>query len=72
MLRDYEDLIFQAHCQISNLQDFFDEDGTLQSCRDDLVVMHLRDGSETTINLAPIMRLVEALRRLPATPTERT
>ncbi|MGR3521929.1 MAG: hypothetical protein ACU0FT_04165 [Paracoccus sp. (in: a-proteobacteria)] len=72
MLRDYEDLIFQAHCQISHLQDHFDDGGTLQSCAENVVVMHLRDGSETTINLAPVVRLIEGLRRLPKTSTERT
>lgn len=65
MLRDYEDLIFQADCAISTLSDNFDDGGTLQSCTDDVVTMHLADGSETTVNLSPIIRFIDAMRRLP-------
>jgi hypothetical protein len=68
-MTDYEDMIFQAQCQIDYLADHFENGGTLQSCRDDLVLMHLGDESETTINLEPIQRLLDALRRLPGRPS---
>lgn len=58
---DYEDLIFQAHSAIDILLSNFEDGGTLQSVSDDVVTMYLADDSETTINLAPIQRLLDAL-----------
>lgn len=68
MLMEYEDCIFQAHANLDNLLDHFQDYATLQSCADDVVTMRLRDGSEMTVNLAPIQRFLDAMRRLPPVP----
>lgn len=68
MLMEYEDCIFQAHANLDNLWDQFQDDATLQSCADDVVTMRLRDGSEMTVNLAPIQRFLDAMRQLPPVP----
>lgn len=71
MLEDYEDAIFQAHCALDTLANNHEDGGTLQSCADDVVTMCLADGSETTINIAPIQRFLDAMRRLPVAPIQK-
>ena len=68
MLLEYEDTIFQAQLALDTLANDFDDGGTLQACADDVVTMYLADGSETTINLAPIQRFLDAMRGLPKRP----
>lgn len=68
MLLEYEDTIFQAHCAIDTIANNFDDGGTLQACADDVVTMYLSDGSETSINLDPIQRFLDAMRGLPKSP----
>ena len=55
---------FQAHCALDYLQNHIEEGGTIRHVHDDVVTMDLRDGSETTINLAPVQSLLNALREL--------
>ena len=59
-----EDDIFQAHCQLDYLQTHIEEGATICHVRDDLVTLDLRDGSETTIDLAPVQSLLDGLRKL--------
>lgn len=64
-MNDLQDDIFQAECAISNLQSFIeDEGGTIQHTRDDVVKLHLGDGSFAEVNLAPIQRLLDLLRSM--------
>lgn len=65
----YEDLVFQAHCQIDYLNDAIDQGGRLESCDGDGVEVGLSDGSYMTVYLDPIRRLLDALSRLPKPET---
>ena len=60
-MTDLEDDIFQAHCAIDYLQNYFEEGATIRHVKDEVVTMDLSDGSETDINLRPIKRLLAAL-----------
>lgn len=59
---DLEDDIFQAHCQIDNLANLFDEGATIRHCRDDVVTLDLQDDSYTEVNLHPVQHLLNVLR----------
>ena len=61
---DYEDLIFQAKCQLDNVSDYFDEDATLHRCEGNTLFMILDDGSEACIYLDPIIDFVAAMKEL--------
>ena len=61
---DLEDDTFQAHCQLDCLWDYIEDGATIRHVRDDVVTMDLRDGSETTVNIAPIQFLLNSLRSL--------
>jgi hypothetical protein len=69
IMTEWEDLIFQAHCAIDILHSNFEDGGTLQRCHDDVLTMHLHDGSETTINLRPVEDLLKAIRGLSLPPS---
>lgn len=60
-MTDLEDDIFQAHCALENLQSWFQDGGRIQYTDSGVVIMALEDGSEATINLAPIKRLIAIL-----------
>jgi hypothetical protein len=59
---DLDDDIFQAHCQLDYLHDYFEHGARIRHVRDDVVTLDLSDGSETTINLRPVQRLLDTLR----------
>ncbi|WPM80940.1 hypothetical protein R5W60_04375 [Brucella pseudintermedia] len=61
---DYEDLIFQAKCQLDNVSDYFDEDASLHRCEGNTLFMILDDGSEARIDLDPIIDFVAAMKAL--------
>ena len=61
---DLEDDIFQAHCQLDMLQNYFEEGGRIRHTRDDVVTLDLADGSYTEINLRPVQHLLGALRSM--------
>ena len=61
---DLEDDIFQAHCAIDYLKNYFEEDATIRHVRDEVVTLYLSDGSETDINLRPIKRLLAVLENM--------
>lgn len=61
---NYEDLIFQAKCQLEYVSDWFDEGGTLDRCEDNTLFMTLPDGSEASVYLDPIIDFVSAMKEL--------
>src|SRR5690606_22083853 len=61
---DYEDLIFQAKCQLEYVSDWFEEGGTLDRCEDNTLFMTLPDGSEASVYLDPIIDFVSAMKEL--------
>ncbi|NKE77571.1 hypothetical protein [Ochrobactrum sp. MC-1LL] len=61
---DYEDLIFQAKCQLDNVSDYFDEGASLHHCEGNTLFMILDDGSEARIDLDPIIDFVAAMKEL--------
>ena len=63
-MTDLQDDIFQAHCQIDYLNNYFEEGATIRHCRDDVVTLDLEDGSETHIYLRPIQHLLNVLRTM--------
>ena len=61
---DLEDDIFQAHCALDILKDHIEDGAAIRHVRDDVVTLDLPDDSETEINMAPVQRLLSALRTL--------
>ncbi len=61
---DLEDDIFQACCALDYLKDYIEDGGRIRHVVDDVVTMDLADDSETTINLAPVQHLLNALRSM--------
>lgn len=61
---DLEDDIFQAHCALDILKDHIEDGAAIRHVRDDVVTLDLPDGSETEINMAPVQRLLSALRTM--------
>jgi hypothetical protein len=61
---DLEDDIFQAHCALDTLQDHIENGATIRHVVDDVATLYLTDDSYTEINLAPVQRLLNALRSL--------
>lgn len=61
---DMQDDIFQAHCQITYLQDAIEEGAKVAKVEGDVVTLDLPDGSYTEINLRPVQHLLTELRAL--------
>lgn len=61
---DLEDDIFQAHCALDILKDHIEDGAAIRHVRDDVVTLDLPDDSETEINMAPVQRLLSALRTM--------
>ena len=61
---DLEDDIFQAHCALDILKDHIEDGAAIRHVRDDVVTLDLSDDSETEINMAPVQRLLSALRTM--------
>lgn len=60
-----DDMIFQAKCQIENLERCCEEGGAPVACDGDEIILHNADGSESSINLEPILYLIDELEGLP-------
>lgn len=61
---DMQDDIFQAHCQITYLQDAIEEGAKVAKVEGDIVTLDLPDGPYTKINLRPVQHLLNELRKL--------
>ena len=61
---DLKDAIFQADCQISQLQNEIEYGGKIAKVEDDIVTIDLPDNSYTEINLRPVQHLLNELRKL--------
>lgn len=60
-----DDMIFQAKCQIEYLERCCEEGGAPVACDGDEIILHNADGSESSINLEPILYLIDSLEALP-------
>jgi len=63
-MRYMQDDIFQAHCQITELQDAIEDGAKVAKVEDDVVTLDLPDDSFTEINLRPVQYLLDELRKL--------
>ncbi len=61
---DLKDAIFQADCQISQLQDEIEYGGKIAKVEGDVVTIDLPDDTFTEINLAPVQHLLNELRKM--------
>ncbi len=63
-MSDLKDAIFQADCQISQLQDEIEYGGKIAKVEGDIVTIDLPDDTFTEINLRPVQYLLDRLRKL--------
>lgn len=61
---DMQDDIFQAHCQITYLQDAIEDGAKVAKVENDIVTLDLPDDTYTEINLRPVQHLLTELRNL--------
>lgn len=64
-MSDLEDAISQAHRQMDNLLDHFENGGTIRHVSDDIATIDLPGDTFTQVNLRPIQHLLNELRKMP-------